>query len=127
MSATKNDIVKSSFSPNTKNPTERFNNLDLRLQALSQDLNDSLVCITRYHDANKAQFDSVTALLSNLNSICGQLTQRQSSLKQQTNSCNKSENGFAFKHLGEHEIGEIVDEIVLKHIGSPHTGGSSPS
>ena len=27
------------------------------------------------HDANKAQFDSVTASASNLNSMCGQLTQ----------------------------------------------------
>ena len=52
MSATKNDIVESSSSSNTKDLTKRLNNFDLRLQALSQDLNDSLVCITRYHDAN---------------------------------------------------------------------------
>ena len=31
------------------------------------------------------------------------------------------------KHLGKHEIGEIVDETVRKHVGSPHTRGSSPS
>ena len=56
MSTTKNDIVASS-SPNTKDPTERLNNFDSRLQVFSQDLNDSLVCIIRHHDANKAQFD----------------------------------------------------------------------
>ena len=77
MSATKSDIVASSSSPNPNDPIERLNNFDLRLQALSQDLNDSLVCIIRHHDANKAQFDSVTASVSNLNSMCGQLTQRQ--------------------------------------------------
>ena len=84
MSAIKSDIVSSSSSPNTNDPTERLNNFDLRLQALSQDLNDSLVCITHHHDANKAKFDSVTALMSNLKLMCGQLTQRQSALKQQT-------------------------------------------
>ena len=31
------------------------------------------------------------------------------------------------KHLGKHEIGYYVDETVRKHIGSPHTGGLSPS
>ena len=61
MSATKSDIVASSSSPNPNDPIERLNNFDLRLQALSQDLNDSLVCIIHHHDANKAQFDSVTA------------------------------------------------------------------
>ena len=89
MPAIKNDIVASSTSPNPNDPTERLNNFDLRLQALSQDLNDSLVCITRHHDANKAQFDSVTASVSNLNSMCGQLTQCQSALEQQTNAINK--------------------------------------
>ena len=54
MSATKSDTVLSSSSPNTKDPTERLINFDLKLQALSQDLNDSLVCITRHHDENKA-------------------------------------------------------------------------
>ena len=54
MSATKSDIVASSSSLNLNDPTERLNNFDLRLEALSQDLNDSLVCITRHHDANKA-------------------------------------------------------------------------
>ena len=72
MSTTKSDIVASSSSPNTNDPIERLNNFDLRLQAFSQDLNDSLVCITRHHDANKTKFDSVTASISNLNSMCGQ-------------------------------------------------------
>ena len=31
------------------------------------------------------------------------------------------------KHLGKHEIGKYVDETVRKHVGSPHTGGLSPS
>ena len=31
------------------------------------------------------------------------------------------------KHLGKHEIGKYVDEIVRKHVGSPHTRGLSPS
>ena len=89
MSATKGDIVASSSSHNTKNPTERLNNFDLRLHAFSQDLNHSLVCITRHHDANKPQFDSVTASISNLNSMCGQLTQCQSALEQQTHAINQ--------------------------------------
>ena len=59
MSTTKSDTIESFSLPNTKDPTERLNNFDLRLQALSQDLNDNLVCITRHHDANKAQFDSI--------------------------------------------------------------------
>ena len=54
MLASKSDIVLSSSSPNINDQTERLNNFDLRLQALSQDLNDSLVCITCHHDANKA-------------------------------------------------------------------------
>ena len=54
MSATKSDIVASSSSPNPNDPTKRLDNFDFRLQALSQDLNNSLVCITRHHDANKA-------------------------------------------------------------------------
>ena len=76
MSTTKSDNVKSSSTLNTKDPIKRLNNFDLKLRALSQDLNDSLVCITRHHDANKVQFDSVIASVSNLNSMCGQLTQR---------------------------------------------------
>ena len=40
MSATKSDIVASSFSLNPNDPIERLNNFDLRLQALSQDLNE---------------------------------------------------------------------------------------
>ena len=56
--------------------SDRLNNFDLRLQSLSQDLNDSLVCITCHHDANQAQFDLVIASVSNLNSMCGQLAQR---------------------------------------------------
>ena len=31
------------------------------------------------------------------------------------------------KHLGKHEIGEYVNEIVRTHVGSPHIRGSSPS
>ena len=76
MSATKSDIAASSSSPNPNDRTERLNNFDLRLQILSQYLTDSLVCITHHHNVNKAQFDSVTASVSNLNSTCGQLTQR---------------------------------------------------
>ena len=126
MTATKGDLVESSSSPNTKDPTERLNNFDLRLQALSQDLNDILVYITRHHDANKAQFDSITASVSNLNSMCGQLTQRQSALEQQTHALNRKMD-LLLKHLGIHEIGEIVDETIRKHVRSPHTGGSSLS
>ena len=33
---------------------------------------------------------------------------------------------FLLKHLGKHEIGEYVDEIVRTHVGSPHIRGSSP-
>ena len=83
------DTVESSFSTNPTDPIERLNNFDLRLQALSQNLNDSLVCITHHHDANKAQFDSVTASVSNLNSMCGQLSHRQSALEQQTHAMNR--------------------------------------
>ena len=126
MSATKSDIVASSSSPNPNDPIERLNNFDLRLQALSQDLNDSLVCITRHHDANNAQFDSVTASVGNLNSMCGQLTQRQSALEQQTHAINKKMD-LLLKHLGKHEISDYVDETVRKHVGSPRTGGLSPS
>ena len=44
-----------------------------------------------------------------------------------TNSCNKSKNGFALKHLGKHERVEYVDESTVRtHIGLPHTRGSSP-
>ena len=31
------------------------------------------------------------------------------------------------KYFGKHDIGEIVDETIRKHVGSPHTRGSSPS
>ena len=126
MSATKSDNVEPSSSPNTKDPIERLNNFDLRLQVLSQDLNDSLVCITRHHDANKTQFYSVTTSVSNLNSMCGQLTQRQSALGQQTHAINRKMD-LLLKHLGKHEIGKIVDETIRKHVRSPHIGGSSPS
>ena len=125
MSATKSDTIESSSSPNTKYPIERINNFDLRFQALSQDLNDSLVCITRHYDANKKQFDSVTASLSNLNSMCGQLTQRQSAIEQQTHAMNRKMD-LILKHLGKYEICEYVDEIIRKHSGSTHAGGSSP-
>ena len=122
MLATKSYTVESSSSPNTKDSTERLNNFDLRLQALSQDLNDSQVYITCHHDENKAQFDSVTASVSNLNSMCGQLTQRQSALKQQTHARNQKMD-LLLKHLGKHEIGEYVNETVKKHVGRPHTLG----
>ena len=126
MSATKSDIIASSSSPNPNDPIERLNNFDLRLQVLSQDLNDSLVCITRHHNVNKAQFNFITTSVSNLNSMCGQLTQCQSALEQQTHAINKKMD-FLLKHLGKHEIGDYVDETVRKHIGSPHIGGLSPS
>ena len=71
MSTTKSNTDESSSSPNTKDLTERLNNFDLRLQAFTQDLNDSLVYINRHHDENKTQFDSVTVSISNLNSMCG--------------------------------------------------------
>ena len=58
--------------------------------------------------------------------MCGQLTQRQSALEQQTHAINKKMD-LLLKHLGKHEIGEYVDETVRKHVGSPHTGGLSPS
>ena len=101
MSAIKSDIVASSSSPNSKDPTKRFNNFVLRLQALSQNLNNSLVCITCHHDANKAQFYLVTASISNLNSMCGQLTQRQPALEQQTHAINQKMD-LLLKHLGKH-------------------------
>ena len=94
--------------------------LTLRLQVLSQNLNDSLVCITHHHDANKTQFDLVTASVNNLNSMCDQLTQRQSALEQQTHAINQNMD-LLLKHLGKHEIGEYVDENVRKHVGSTHT------
>ena len=96
MSTTKSDPIESTSSPNIKDPTERLNNFDLRLQALSQDLNNSLVCITCHHDENKAQFDSVTASVSNLNSLC--------SLEQQTRAINQKID-FLLKNLDKHEIG----------------------
>ena len=126
MTTTKSNTTESSSSPNTRYSTERLNNFDLRLQVLSQDLNDSLVYITRHHDENKAQFDSVTASISNLNSMCGQLTQRQSTFKQQTHAINQKMD-LLLQHLGKHEIGEYVDETVRKHIGSTHIRGSSHS
>ena len=120
MSAIKSDIVASSSSLNTKDPTEKLNTFDLRLQAFSRDLNNSLVYITRHHDANKAQFDSVTTSISNFNSMCGQLTQRQSVLEQQTYAINKKMD-LLLKHMGKHVIGEYVDETVTTHVSSPHT------
>ena len=111
MSAIKSDIVASYSSLNTKDPTEKLNTFDLRLQAFSRDLNNSLVYITRHHDANKAQFDSVTTSISNFISMCGQLTQRQSVLEQQTYAINKKMD-LLLKHMGKHVIGEYVDETV---------------
>ena len=125
MSATKSDTVESSSSPNPNDPTKRLNNFDLRLQVLSQNLNDSLVSITRHHDANKTQFDSVTTSVSNLNSMCGQLTQHQSALEHKTHAINQKMN-LLLKHLGKHEICEFDDESVRTHVGSPHIRGSSP-
>ena len=58
--------------------------------------------------------------------MCGQLTQRQSALEQQTHAINKKMD-LLLKHLGKHEISDYVDETVRKHVGSPHTGGLSPS
>ena len=58
--------------------------------------------------------------------MCGQLTQRQSALEQQTHAINQKID-LLFKHLGKHDIGEYVDETVRPHVGSPHTRGSSPS
>ena len=58
--------------------------------------------------------------------MCGQLTQRQSVLEQQTHAINKRMD-LLLKHLGKHETGEYVDETVRTHIGSPHIRGSSPS
>ena len=53
--------------------------------------------------------------MSNLNSMCGQLTQRQSALKQQTHAINQKMD-LLLQHLGKYEIGEYVDEIVRTHV-----------
>ena len=58
--------------------------------------------------------------------MCGQLTQRQSALEQQTYAINRKMDLF-LKHLGKHKIGEYVDETVRKHCGLTHTRGLSPS
>ena len=58
--------------------------------------------------------------------MCGQLTQHQFTLEQKTHAINKKMD-LLLKHLGKHEIGEIGNEIIRKHIGSTHIGGSSPS
>ena len=58
--------------------------------------------------------------------MCGQLTQRQSALEQQTHAINKKMD-LLLKHLGKHEIGEYVNETIRKHAGSPHIGGLSHS
>ena len=55
-----------------------------------------------------------------------QLTQRQSALEQQTHAINQKMD-LLLIHMGKHEIGEYVDEIVRTHVGSPHIRGSSPS
>ena len=54
--------------------------------------------------------------------MCGQLTQRQSTLEQQTQAMNRKMD-FLLKHLGKHEIGEYV----RKHVGLTHARSSSPS
>ena len=100
MSPTKSDTVESSSSRNTKFPIERLNNFNLRLQALSQDLNDSLVRITCHHDANKAQFDLVIASVSNFKFNVW-LIDSTSIFPRTTNSCNESKKEFAFKTFGE--------------------------
>ena len=64
--------------------------------------------------------------MSNLNSMCGQLTQRQSALEQQAHAINQKMD-LLLKNLGKHEIGEYVDEIVRTRVGSPHIRVSSPS
>ena len=56
--------------------------------------------------------------------MCGQLTQRQSTLEQQTHEINRKMD-LLLKHLAKHKIGEIVDETIRKHVESPYTGGSS--
>ena len=53
--------------------------------------------------------------------MCGQLTQRQFVLKQQTHAINRKMD-LLLKHLRKHEIGDYVDETVGKHVGSTHTG-----
>ena len=58
--------------------------------------------------------------------MCGQLTQRESALKQQTHAINQKID-LLLKHLGKHEICEYFDETVRTHVGSPHTRGLSPS
>ena len=58
--------------------------------------------------------------------MCGQLTQRQSAIKQQTHAINQKMD-LLLKHSGKHEIGEYVDKTIRAHIGSPHVRGSSPS
>ena len=58
--------------------------------------------------------------------MCGQLTQRQSTLEQQTHAINQKMD-LLLKHLGKHEIGEYVNETVRTHVGLPHIRGSSPS
>ena len=57
--------------------------------------------------------------------MCGQLTQHQSALEQQTHAINQKMD-LLLKHLVKHEIGEYVDETIRKHVGSPHTGVLSP-
>ena len=56
--------------------------------------------------------------------MCGQLTQCQFALEQQTHAINQKMN-LLLKHLGKHEIGEYVDETVKTHVRSPHIRGSS--
>ena len=55
--------------------------------------------------------------------MCGQLTHHQFALKQQTHAMNRKMD-LLLKHLGKHEISEIVDETIRKHVGLPHIGGS---
>ena len=61
-------------------------------------------------------------MISNLNSMRGQLNQRQSALEQQTHAINQKMD-LLLKHPGKHEIGEYVDETVRTHVGSPPIKG----
>ena len=59
--------------------------------------------------------------MSNLNSMCGQLTQRQSAFEQQTHAINKKMD-LLLKHLGKHEIGYMLMKL-FEHTLGHHTLG----
>ena len=56
--------------------------------------------------------------------MCGQLTQRQFAIEQQTHAINQKMD-LLLKYLGKHDIGEYVDVTVRTDVGSPHIRGSS--